>query len=86
MARALRNPPSPRRYMAMEPSPECASRHGAKGERHFKHIAAPSSEPPVYDDYTQTILRNQNSTQEKQHPRQIKPPTQHTLHLDASEP
>ncbi|CDY51555.1 BnaC03g73010D [Brassica napus] len=23
--------------MAMEPSPECASRHGAKGERHFKH-------------------------------------------------
>ncbi|KAF3608375.1 hypothetical protein DY000_02048599 [Brassica cretica] len=39
MARALRNPPSPRRYMAMEPSPECASRHGAKGERHFKHRA-----------------------------------------------
>ncbi|KAL0676482.1 hypothetical protein Bca4012_004463 [Brassica carinata] len=37
MARALRNPPSPRRYMAMEPLPECASRHGAKGERHFKH-------------------------------------------------
>ncbi|CAF1725097.1 BnaC09g14820D [Brassica napus] len=37
MARALRNPPSPRRYMAMEPSPKCASRHGAKGERHFKH-------------------------------------------------
>ncbi|CAG7906412.1 unnamed protein product [Brassica rapa] len=37
MERALRNPPSPRRYMAMEPSPEFASRHGAKGERHFKH-------------------------------------------------
>ncbi|KAF3555612.1 hypothetical protein F2Q69_00011386 [Brassica cretica] len=39
MARALRNPPSPRRYMATEPSPECASRHGAKGDRHFKHSA-----------------------------------------------
>ncbi|CAN6920647.1 unnamed protein product [Brassica oleracea] len=37
MARALRNPPSPRRYMATEPSPECASRYGAKGDCHFKH-------------------------------------------------
>ncbi|WZZ29198.1 hypothetical protein YC2023_012599 [Brassica napus] len=37
MARALRNPPWPRRYMATEPSPECASRYGAKGDRHFKH-------------------------------------------------
>ncbi|WZY91065.1 hypothetical protein YC2023_047800 [Brassica napus] len=37
MARALGNPPSPRWYMATEPSPECALRHGAKGERHFKH-------------------------------------------------
>ncbi|WZZ00322.1 hypothetical protein YC2023_072650 [Brassica napus] len=37
MARTLRNPSSPRRYMATEPSPECTSRHGAKGERHFKH-------------------------------------------------
>ncbi|CDY62133.1 BnaCnng39250D [Brassica napus] len=42
MARALRNQPSPRRYMAMEPSPEFASRHGAKGERHFKHSMSTS--------------------------------------------
>ncbi|CAG7894970.1 unnamed protein product [Brassica rapa] len=43
MARALGNPPSPRWYMATEPSPECALRHGAKGERHFKHSIQLSS-------------------------------------------
>ncbi|KAL0886710.1 hypothetical protein Bca101_010693 [Brassica carinata] len=37
MARASGNLPSPRRYKAIKPSPECASRHGAKGESHFKH-------------------------------------------------